>query len=378
MSAARIQWGEPPWPRESQFSAAPPSSTSARPDVAIIGAGLTGTSTALYLARAGIRAVVYEAGLVADGASGRTGGLVLEGTAVGLLSDVDDCVAGLWRLVAEERIDCDLTLDGCWEIEHHDAPADKMLPWTDGGRPVCITKVVSGGVVQPAALNVGIARAAVRAGSFIRENSRVARIRLKPELTLEIGSDRIKPGRIVVASNAWINATLPDTPPLSSSLTFACATETLEAATLAAIGLGGNIPFYTSDMPYLWGRTISDGRVIFGSGLVFGNPSALEAADVRRGESSAVLERLRHRVRGLHPRLVDVQFSSSWGGPIAFAEDGVPLLGVHPKDPRVMVSGGYAGHGVALSVRAGELMALAIAQNRALPSWGSLTRSENT
>ena len=41
-----------------------------------------------------------------------------------------------------------------------------------------------------------------------------------------------------------------------------------------------------------------------------------------------------------------------------------------------MVSGGYAGHGVALSVRAGELLALAIADNRPLPKWGSLARSK--
>jgi hypothetical protein len=38
------------------------------------------------------------------------------------------------------------------------------------------------------------------------------------------------------------------------------------------------------------------------------------------------------------------------------------------------VSGGYAGHGVALSVRAGELLTLAIADNRPLPAWGSLAR----
>jgi hypothetical protein len=39
-----------------------------------------------------------------------------------------------------------------------------------------------------------------------------------------------------------------------------------------------------------------------------------------------------------------------------------------------MVSGAYAGHGVALSVRAGELLALAIADHRPLPKWGSLAR----
>jgi hypothetical protein len=38
------------------------------------------------------------------------------------------------------------------------------------------------------------------------------------------------------------------------------------------------------------------------------------------------------------------------------------------------VSGGYAGHGVALSVRVGELLALAIGKDLPLPEWGSLER----
>jgi gamma-glutamylputrescine oxidase len=369
-----MNWGAAPWPRGSELAPAPHSQTLSTSDVAIIGAGLTGTSTALHLARRGIRCVVFEAGLVADGASGRTGGLVLEGTAVGPLDEVNACVTGLERLVAEEHIDCDLNLPGCWEIEHRKAAPEKMLPWTDGGRPVCVMKSVAGGVVQPAALTMGLARAAIRSGAIIRENARVTKISFEPDLVIEAGGERITPGHLVIATNAWINETLSDTPLLSSSLTFACATEPLDASTLSAIGLGDGMPFYTTDLPYLWGRTVADGSVIFGAGLVFGEPSDLENADVNEGESMAVLERLQGRVRGLHPKLAEVRFTAAWGGPIAFSDDTVPLLGAHPRHPRVMVSGGYAGHGVALSVRAGELLAMAIAENHPLPKWGALTR----
>ena len=369
----RLQWGEPPWLRGAEL-AQKPASISGSPDVAIIGAGLTGSSTALHLARRGIRSIVYEAGLVADGASGRTGGLVLEGTAVGPLEDATACVAGLERVVTEERINCDLRLPGCWEIEHHQAAPDRMLPWSDAGRPVCIARYVAGGVVQPAALTIGLARAAIHAGAIIRERARVMRISFEPQLTLEVGAERITPGHVVIATNAWINATLPDTPPLSSCLTFACATEPLAASDIEAIGLGSGVPFYTSDMPYLWGRTMADGRVIFGAGLVFGEPNDLENTDGREGESHAVLHRLQHRVRGLHPKLAEVQFSAAWGGPIAFSDNAVPLIGLHPRHTGVLVSGGYAGHGVALSVRAGELLALAITDQRALPKWGSLAK----
>jgi len=340
----------------------------------IVGGGLTGGSAAYHLAKMGIRAVLFESGLIADGASGRTGGLVLEGTAAGILDSVDACVPGLKRLVDEVEIDCELVLPGCWEIEHRLAAPTRMLPWSDDGRPVAIVRTVSGGVVQPAALTIGIAQAAARLGAIICEQSPVTRISPGPELSLEVGGQRIRPGHIVVATNAWINAMLFDITSLHSSLTFACATEPLDAASLAAIGLAEGVPFYTSDLPYLWGRTMRDGRVIFGAGLVFGEPPELEETDVREGSSGAVLDRLQKRVRGLHPALRETRFDAAWAGPIAFAEDSIPLLGPHPVNPRVLVSGGYAGHGVALSVRAGELLALAIAKNLPLPKWGSLSR----
>ena len=106
----RNQWGVSPWDRTGPISVSdfhdvgkcPVSDfhdIAKHPDVVIIGAGLTGLSTAYHLAKLGVRSVVLEAGLIADGASGRTGGLVLEGTAAGILPQVDSCVAGLRKLV---------------------------------------------------------------------------------------------------------------------------------------------------------------------------------------------------------------------------------------------------------------------------------------
>src|SRR6266480_5691066 len=49
-------------------------------EVAVIGAGITGTATALWLARAGINVRVLEARSIAAGASGRNGGFISDGT----------------------------------------------------------------------------------------------------------------------------------------------------------------------------------------------------------------------------------------------------------------------------------------------------------
>ncbi len=310
-----------------------------------------------------------------EGASGRTGGLVLEGTAAGALEEVSSCISGLQALVAAESIECGLRLPGCWEIEHRESRGKPRLPWRDDGQPVHIARTVSGGVVEPMRLLTGILNAAIRLGAEIKENAPAVRIRAELRPAVEFAGDRVYPESIVVAVNAWLPSLLPPAGvSLHSSLTFACATQPLDTNTLDAIGLAAGIPFYTADLPYLWGRTTHDGRAIFGSGLIFGSPEQLEQSDVSEGSSHATLSQLQDRVRRLHPILRDVGFSASWGGPIAFTPDAVPLLGRLPDCPRIIIAGAYAGHGVALSVRVGQLIARAIAEGAELPQWGALDR----
>jgi gamma-glutamylputrescine oxidase len=371
MTELRRQWGRAPWTRPlySFHRGDVPSC----PDVAIVGGGLTGVSTAYHLASKGARTVLLEAGLIGDGASGRTGGLVLEGTAAGILDQVDKCVPGLRSIVEREEIDCELSLPGCWEIAHQ-KNGRHALPWIDDGQPIAIASSVSGGVVQPAALTIGIAKAAERRGAMLFEDAPASQLKLKGELYLEVDGEKIFPKCIVIATNAWINATLPETPPLHSSLTYACITAPLAAADLVTLGVRERIPFYTKDLPYLWGRNVSDGRMIFGAGLTFGSPESLENCDLRDNSVATTLTRLCRRVSALHPVLGRTRIEASWGGPIAFTDSIVPLLGSHPANPRVLISGGYAGHGVALSVRAGELIASSINDNHPLPEWGKLSR----
>lgn len=77
------RWGAPPWrdvlPRIATNIAASPDFA----EVAIVGGGFTGMSAAIHLARGGRRAVVFDSARIGEGASGRTGGLVLEGIATG-------------------------------------------------------------------------------------------------------------------------------------------------------------------------------------------------------------------------------------------------------------------------------------------------------
>jgi gamma-glutamylputrescine oxidase len=379
-------WGEPPWHADTlalaqangddRFHLRGRAAASLRAGeqnlVVIVGGGFTGLSAAYHLAKRGVEVALFEAENFGAGASGRTGGLVLEGTAEGIRPGVDDCVPFLERLVGDEQIDCGLELPGCWLIGHGD-DSGTALPWRDDNRVIHVADVVTGGVVNPLALVRGLARIADKAGARLYENVPVTKITVEP-LTVAIEGVTLHPRKIIVATNAWLGALLP---PLRvgirSCLTFAITTGPLSDVTRSATGLDGH-PFYTIDQPYLWGRPLYDGGLLIGGGLVFGAPEQLEEIGASNSEVRAVFERIERRVRGLNPTLADVTIAARWGGPIAITSDYLPLIGALAENSDVIVAGGYTGHGVALGVKAGAMIADAIVDGKPLPSWASPAR----
>jgi gamma-glutamylputrescine oxidase len=363
----RRDWGTPPWRRGRPLSTKPIPSIV---DVAIVGAGGTGLSTAYHLARAGVRPIVLEADTSGSGASGRTGGIVLEGISSGPRDGARDCLLRLETLVNALEIDCDLRVVGCWEIEHQEGRGSTALPWTDEGAPVRIAEIVPGGSVEPGALTAGLADAAIKAGALIFEHQRVKGIERGRRLRVVFEDGEIEAPYGVLAVNAWTADLAMDLGEIHSALTYACVTEPLDAETLKQIGLADRIPFYTADTPYLWGRVCPDGAVVFGAGLSFGEPSELEATRITGSESASILQRMTQRVRSLNPALARINIRSGWAGPIAFRRGGVPLLTRCPDVPNLLIAGAYAGHGVAFSIHAGWMLAEAILHDAPLPNWG--------
>ena len=229
-----------------------------------------------------------------------------------------------------------------------------------------------GGTVDAGALLRGLASAAATAGARIIERSPVLPIETGPRLRVA-GGATLTARHVVVATEALTRDLVPLPVDVRSALTLALATEPLAAATLAAIGLAERRPFYTTDLPYLWGRVLADGRLVVGSGLVFPEDGDVRGVSVEDPPARAALERLATRLRGLHPALAGVGIGARWGGPVAFRGSRAPIFAWHPDRPGVLVTGAYAGHGVALSVRLGELAAESIVAGKPLPAWGRLT-----
>jgi glycine/D-amino acid oxidase-like deaminating enzyme len=341
-----------------------------RVDVAVVGAGFAGLATAWELARRGIAVTVFEAARIGAGASGHTGAIALEGTAIGPLEDADDCLGSLARITLDAGVACDLRLEGCWEITHE--PAARQPLWRDGDLPLVVSGTVPGGTLDPGAVLSGLARAVLGAGGRIHEHARVDVLAVGAERILRTKGADVAAERVVVAANAYLPTFLELPIDLRPALTLAVATAPMDGRTLAEVGLGPRLPFYTADLPYLWGRVTASGRAIFGAGLVFPADRDVRSVHVQNEEVCAAFARLESRVHGLHPALAGVPIELRWGGPISFVPSRAPVLAPHPADPHVVITGGCAGHGVALSFRLGELIALHLTAGRRLPSWGAI------
>jgi glycine/D-amino acid oxidase-like deaminating enzyme len=369
-SSKTKQWGQPPWSVDFR----PPS----RPlpdkvNLAVIGGGFTGLSTAAHLAKLAPSKdiALFEAEGIGAGSSGFTGGMTLAESAAGALPELGDVLTGLSGIIRKLEIDCDFSLRGTWELARSGRKSHSSLSWQDSG----VLRVVGelpGGGVNPGKLVSGLARAAVRHGAVIHENARVEDIRFDEPLVLTVNGKAVSANHVVVATNAEsleLNGLMGRAEP---KFTLALMTGRLSQKRLWDLGLEPGRSFYTEDLPYLWGRTLPDDRIIFGSGLVsVANWRELLTLDISQGESATLMKRLERRVRRLHPQLRHVEVTHRWGGPILISKDWQPVFSRHPKSKNVLVLGAYSGHGVALSVYLGSWAAEVLTGGRELPRWNS-------
>src|SRR5271157_5701560 len=119
------------WLTTVQMPVPPAEHLPENADVAVIGAGFTGLSATLALAKRGAKVVVLESETIGWGASSRNGGMVLTGLKLGankLISAYGrdltlrmyaaslDSIACVERLVKEENIACDFARTGHLEV----------------------------------------------------------------------------------------------------------------------------------------------------------------------------------------------------------------------------------------------------------------------
>jgi len=360
-------WGNRPW--TVNFRAVrcelPPEA-----DFAVVGGGFTGLASAAWLKKlAPERTVVLlEAGGFGAGSSGHTGGIALAESAVGDLPGLGDVLGGYQKILGELCVDADLQLPGCYELARTKPLADSPIRWNDSGA-LCASKEVPGGSIDPGKTVSGLAAAAQAAGALLLEETPVEKAQFAKGVELFTRAGVVHVKKALFATNAFALELSSLQARARPAFTTAVMTQPLDDGVLQQIGLGQRKPFYTVDLPYLWGRLLGQ-AVIFGSGLIFFEDwRGLNSLDIASGEAVEIFTRLEERVRGLHPVLNNVRFTHRWGGPICIAEGWRPVFERHPQSENAIVLGAYSGHGVAQSVYLGAWAAEVLLGKRELPDW---------
>lgn len=359
-----------------------------RCDVLIAGAGYSGMTAALTLARAGRSVVVADANRIAFGCSARNGGLIgpsfhklgLSGlrAAYGAAKARDilrrsmDTLAYLREFIRSEKIDCDLNdggrFRGAVRREHYDSMAREAeaLQGEVGlrfetvskadQRSECGSDYFHGGIVypddgylQPAKYAAGLAERARQAGVRFFAPAPVSDIRRNGRgFSARVGGRQIDAEQVLVATNGYTGKELPffrrRIIPARSAI---IATEELPgdvAASLSPKGRG----LGDSSRLLVYMRMSSDNRrLIFG-----GRNFKLE------DRPDIYVPDLRRLALRIFPQLGNFRVSHGWSGTVGFTFDYAPHIGQHDGVHYVM---GFCGSGVGRASYYGRMAALQMA-----------------
>lgn len=359
-----------------------------RADVCVVGAGFTGLSAALHLARAGLDVVLLDAQRVGFGASGRNGGqlgtgqrqdqitlekMVGRDEARKLWDLGQDAKALVKALVAEHGIDCHLKpgiahlgftraeMDAehryaehlarhyDYEIEPLDAEAGRALcpsPSYHGG-----TLDMGAGHLHPLAFAFGLARACAAAGVRIFERAEVHDITQGRPAAVRTDAGRVTADHVILAGNGYLGGlnrkVAARVMPINN---FVAATEPLGEE--AARVLVRDVAVADTRFVVNYFRLSHDKRLLFGGGETYGYRFPTDIAALVRKPMTRIF-----------PHLADVPIDYAWGGTLAITMKRLPYLA--RVAPNMLSASGYSGHGVGMATLSGKLMADAVSGDAA-------------
>ena len=367
-------------------------------DVVVIGGGLTGCSTALHLASSGVDVAVVEARHFGWGASGRSGGQIINGFAADqavLEKQLGmDMAKQLWwhsvqaveytrRLIETHNIDCDLSMGYLhvgvrqrhstalqqWAERLTDIYNYSHMEYCDKNRLATLldSDLYQGGVFDSASghlhpLNycLGLAKASAAAGARLWQNSTVVKVASTAAgKVVYVGNNhdrnhiegKITCQQVVYACNAYVDKLAPE---IGNKImpvgTYIVATEPLQEE-IANRLIANRAAVADSNFVLDYYRLSADNRMLFGGRVSY---STLEPRKLTRS--------LQRRMIRVFPQLQGIKIEFSWGGHVAITRNRTPHIG--QMDDGCWFAQGYSGHGMALSGYMGKLLAQAILGNR--------------
>ncbi len=363
----------------------PPLDTDKQADIAIVGGGFTGLSTALHLAERGVSVVVLEAREPGWGASGRNGGQVIAGLkhdladlerlvgpemARRMISHADKAADTAFDIIERLKLDCDAVRGGWVQsahgvgvLEDQKKKAEKMAA---RGRAVSILSRqemiervgtdwyvgglfdAAGGTVQPLKLARGLARAAQAAGAQVHGETAVTAMSQTPHgWALTTGDGRtVTAGKVLLCTNGY-----SDLAPLQDATTqsvvpfysYQMATSPLSDNLLKSLPVHG-LGVSEARRVLSYYRIDAQGRFIMGA-----------RGKLNGSLDDSAFDLARQRMHEMFPRLTGVPMESFWNGRVAVTTDSLPRL--MQIAPGLGAAVGWNGRGVAMTTATGPVLA---------------------
>jgi len=361
---------------------APPLDADVRADVAVVGGGITGLSTALHLARSGAAVVLLEAEELGFGASGRNGGQVNPGLKLdpdtverdfgtdlgGRMNALAASAPALvFELVTRYGIACDARQNGtlraavharhaaairrtCVQLERRGAPVellegDALVRATGTDRYACALLDRRGGDLNPLMYARGLARAAIEAGARVHSQSRARGMRrVDGGWRLDAGRATVTAKHVVLATNGYTDRLWPGLRRTVVPLFGAIAATAPLADAARRIILPDRPVLYESGNITVYYRIDSRHRLLIGG-----------RGPMREIDTPAAIPHLTRYAAKLWPFLEGIEWTHAWGGRLAMTRDHYPH--VHEPAPGVLICLGYNGRGVAMATAMGRSLA---------------------
>jgi len=352
-------------------------------DVAIVGGGTAGCSTALHLRKRGASVVLLERGACGGQASGvNYGGVRQQGRNLAELPLARRSREMWARLPEIVGTDCEFVASGHVKLARSEADMAELTAYRDAARPYGLVlelldrdalrarypylgeAAVGGslcaedGAANPRLVAPAFARAARASGADVREHAHVvdvgydgARFHVRTAEGLEV-----RAGALVNVAGAWaheIAARFGESVPEDVIAPNMCVTEPMPYFMVPNFGVcGGGI----------YVRQTARGNVVFGGGR-----AAADREHVRSYPVAATTLDASKQAIALVPRLLHAQIIRTWTGIEGTMPDVIPVMGPSRTTPRLFHAFGFSGHGFQLGPAVGAVMA-ELVQDGATPT----------
>ena len=356
-------------------------------DIAIIGGGIIGTSTAYWLKKKmpSSSVLLLESRTVGFGASGRNAGFLLQGTSSNYATDIStygqEIARALWRFTQENRIlvgeqfnadTIQLRSSGSviasgsqneQESLQNSAEAlreegiDVTLWNSEELKAMCNAEGFHGAlcVQQGASMNPLqlIRHISGLSGSRVLEYHPVFDVQYNNDHCLiSTPLRQVRATRVLLALNAYLPKLLPYTSTYIRPVRAQMLSSTLQSHWLP-------LPVYSHE-GYYYIRQSPDGRVLLGG-------ARHVYADEEIGYEDQTTPHLQNALEAYYqthfPTSPALSVANRWSGTMAFTPDGLPLFSEIESLPGSYWAAGFNGHGMGYGFRFGKMMAEVFASN---------------